>query len=229
MKKNSGTRGLWPPFVKTKTGKIMRLTFFFLLLGFMQVAASSYSQTTRLNIDMRDATVREVLQAIENQSKFRFAYSSEFIDLDRKINISIQDQEIEEILKTVFSGTSVKYEIEDRHIMLLVPGKQPANQQQKPVRGTVSDFSGAPLPGVSVVVKGTTNGMITDADGNYSLINVPENATLQFSFVGMKGQEILVTGKDNINVVLEEDAIGIEEVVAIGYGDKKFWLPGKTI
>ncbi|HBL75018.1 MAG TPA: SusC/RagA family protein [Prolixibacteraceae bacterium] len=199
----------------------MRLTFFFLLLGFMQVAASSYSQTTRLNIDMRDATVREVLQAIENQSKFRFAYSSEFIDLDRKINISIQDQEIEEILKTVFSGTSVKYEIEDRHIMLLVPGKQPANQQQKPVRGTVSDFSGAPLPGVSVVVKGTTNGMITDADGNYSLINVPENATLQFSFVGMKGQEILVTGKDNINVVLEEDAIGIEEVVAIGYGTQK--------
>jgi TonB-linked SusC/RagA family outer membrane protein len=221
MKKKSWIRGLCPPFVKTKTGKIMRLTFFFLLLGLMQVAASSYSQTTKLNLDMQNVKVGDVLQAIENQSKYRFAYSSEFIDLDRKVNISIHDQGIEEILKTLFSGTGVKYEIEDRHIMLLMSGKQPASQQQKSVKGKVTDTSGAPLPGVSVVVKGTTNGIITDFDGIYSLGNVPENGVLVFSFVGMENQEVAVAGKNTINIVLQEATIGIEEVVAIGYGTMK--------
>jgi hypothetical protein len=97
----------------------------------------------------------------------------------------------------------------------------PAIQQQKSVSGKVTDSSGSPLPGVSVVVKGTTNGTITDANGNYSLPNVPANSTLQFSFVGMKGQEIVVGGKSTINVTLEEETIGIEEVVAIGYGTVK--------
>ncbi len=221
MKKKSGIRGFWPPFVKTKTGKIMRLTFFFLLLGLMQVTASSYSQSTKLNLDMQNVKVSDVLQAIENQSKYRFAYSSEFIDLDRKINISIQDQGIEEIMKTVFSGTGIKYEIEDRHIMLLSPEKQSAIQQQKQVKGKVSDSSGISLPGVSVSIKGTTNGTITDADGNYLLNAVVPDATLIFSFVGMQTQSIVFTGQPIVNVTMEEETIGLEEVVAIGYGTQK--------
>ncbi|OFX32195.1 MAG: SusC/RagA family TonB-linked outer membrane protein [Bacteroidetes bacterium GWF2_42_66] len=91
-------------------------------------------------------------------------------------------------------------------------------QEERNVSGKVTDSSGAPLPGVTVIVKGTTQGIITDFDGKYTLANVPSDATLMFSFVGMKTQEIKVSGKSNINVVLEEEAIGIEEVVAIGYG-----------
>lgn len=94
-------------------------------------------------------------------------------------------------------------------------------QQQKKVSGKVSDGTKAPLPGVSVVVKGTTTGTITDFDGNYSLMNVPENATLQFSFVGMKSQEVSVSGKTAINVTLEDETIGLDEVVAVGYGVQK--------
>lgn len=93
--------------------------------------------------------------------------------------------------------------------------------QSKNLQGVVTLENGSPIPGVSVVVKGTTNGTITDANGNYSLSNVSENATLQFSFVGMKSQEIVVGNQSRINVVIEEDAIGIEEVVAIGYGTQK--------
>lgn len=101
-------------------------------------------------------------------------------------------------------------------------GKESLNsQQQKSVIGKVTDSTGGGLPGVSVVVKGTTTGVITDMDGKYTLSKIPEDATLQFSFVGMKTQEITVSGKTNINVVLVEESIGIEEVVAVGYGTQK--------
>ena len=96
-----------------------------------------------------------------------------------------------------------------------------SQQAGKKVSGKVTDLSGGSLPGVSVVVKGTTNGVITDNGGNFSLNNVPDNATLQFSFVGMKAQEVAVGGKSTINIQLAEETIGIEEVVAIGYGTVK--------
>ena len=121
----------------------------------------------------------------------------------------------------------MQYKIVDRYIIITDENGSNSNflengtQQQKSVSGKVTDSSGEGLPGVSVVVRGTTNGTISDANGNYSLSNVPENATLQFSFVGMKAQEIAVGGKSTLNVSMEEDAIGIEEVVAVGYGTMK--------
>lgn len=96
-----------------------------------------------------------------------------------------------------------------------------ASSQQRKVTGKVIDSSGSPLPGVSVVIKGTTTGVITDGDGIFILSSIPENATLQFSFVGMKMQEISVDGKTDINVTLVEEAIGLDEVVAVGYGTAK--------
>ncbi|MBV5314627.1 MAG: TonB-dependent receptor [Prolixibacteraceae bacterium] len=93
--------------------------------------------------------------------------------------------------------------------------------QRQNINGKVTDSAGGGIPGVSVVVKGTTTGSITDSNGNYSLTNVPVNATLQFSFVGMKSQEIAAAGKTSINVTLAEETVGIDEVVAIGYGTQK--------
>ncbi|GAP68031.1 TonB-linked outer membrane protein, SusC/RagA family [Bacteroidales bacterium 6E] len=91
-------------------------------------------------------------------------------------------------------------------------------QQVSTVTGKVTDLAGAPMPGVTVVIKSTAQGTVTSADGSYSLSNLPQNATLVFSFVGMKSQEVAVSGRSVINVVLEEETIGIMEVVAIGYG-----------
>ena len=90
--------------------------------------------------------------------------------------------------------------------------------QEKRITGIVKDQLGDPMPGVSIIIKGTTNGTTTDPDGNYSIANVPNNAILVFSFIGMETQEVSVSGKTQINVTLAEDAIGLEEVVAIGYG-----------
>lgn len=204
----------------------MKLTLCIILFSFLgAIASESYSQTTKLTLNLKNSTVRDVLGAIENQSEFFFLYSEKIIDANREVNIEERGSTIEKILDKVFAGTNVDYTVKGRQIVLTTPeannffGDSPT-QQQKSVSGKVTDSSGSPLPGVSVVVKGTTIGNITDANGNYSLSNISENATLQFSFVGMKAQEIPVGGKTSINVTLDEDAIGIEEVVAIGYGTK---------
>ena len=204
--------------------RVMKLTVFFLLVALIQVSASVYSQQTKLSISLKNATVREVLRTIEDQSEFFFLYKNENIDVNRIVNVDIKEKSVESLLDQVFKGTTVSYEVVNRQIVLI--DKQKGNlfsevQQQKSVSGKVTDSSGSPLPGVSVVVKGTTTGTITDANGNYSITNVPANATLQFSFVGMKGQEIAVTDKTSINVTMIEDAVGIDEVVAVGYGTQK--------
>mgnify|MGYP002681903602 FL=1 len=103
----------------------------------------------------------------------------------------------------------------------LADGKLETVSQQKGITGKVTDTQGLPLPGVTVLVKGTTNGTITDFDGNYTIGNVAEEAILLFSFVGMKAQEVAVAGKSTINIKLEEESIGLEEVVAIGYTTRK--------
>jgi TonB-linked SusC/RagA family outer membrane protein len=188
----------------------------------MQVSASLYSQNTKLNLDFRNTRVVDVLEAIENQSEFRFAYSAEYIDINRKVSVDVKSQSIEKTLAILFNETDVKYSINDRHIMLYREGTESGtSQQQKSVSGKVTDNAGGSLPGVSVVIKKTTTGTITDSNGNYSLSNVPENATLQFSFVGMKTQEITVGNKSVLNIVLVDETIGIEEVVAVGYGTTK--------
>ncbi|MBN2637203.1 MAG: SusC/RagA family TonB-linked outer membrane protein, partial [Prolixibacteraceae bacterium] len=93
--------------------------------------------------------------------------------------------------------------------------------QQNSVSGKVTDSNGQPLPGVAVIIKGTAQGTVTQADGSYTLPNVPTNGTLQFSFVGMVMQEIAVEGRVSINVTMEEDAVGLDEIVVVGYGTQR--------
>jgi TonB-linked SusC/RagA family outer membrane protein len=200
---------------------IMRNAVLILLISAFQVLATgSYSQTAQLSLKLKDATIKEVLTEIENQSEFYFLYNSELIDVTRKVDISVKNEKVNDILSRLFSDKEVNVSISDRHIVL-TPVAEIGAQQQKSVSGKVTDSSNQPLPGVSVVVKGTTIGAVTNADGYYSLSNIPENATLVFSFVGMKAQEIAVGSQTSINVRLEEEPFGIDEVVAIGYGTMK--------
>jgi hypothetical protein len=116
--------------------------------------------------------------------------------------------------------------------IVLSSSKNSSVSQQQPIKvsGRVNDSSGAPLPGVTVVIKGTFNGTITDVEGNYFLGDVPEDGVLVFSFVGMKTNEINVVGKSTINVTLQEESIGLDEVVAIGYGvQRKKLVTGATV
>ena len=223
MKKNK-TYGLMDDIGLLKMIKMMRFTIFILFLSLSQTfAMNSYSQQTKLSLDMRDVRVEEVIDRIEKNSEFFFMYNKNMINVDRKIDIKVEEKGVNEVLDKIFENTDISYSIKDRQILLINSrmagkGDYTVSQQQKSISGKVIDQTGASLPGVSVVVKGTTTGVITDTNGNYSLSKVPENATLQFSFVGMKMQEIAIGDKTTINVTLTEDAIAIEEVVAVGYG-----------
>lgn len=212
-----------PNRVLLKLWKIMRLSVFFLLLFVAQTfATATYSQQTRLTLKMQGAKVIDVLGKIEDESQFYFLFNQKLVDVERRVDVDVKNESVEKILNSIFGNTNVSYILKDRQIVLTTATPEmEVSQQQKSVSGKVTDSSGASLPGVSVVVKGTTKGTITDADGNYSLTNVPENATLQFSFVGMRVQEIPVAGETSVNVVMEEETIGLEEVVAVGYGVQK--------
>ncbi len=200
----------------------MKLTLCIILLSiFTTIASETYSQSKKLSLDLKNETVENVLGNIESQSDFYFLYSAELVNVNRKVNINVKESTIEQILEQLFADTDINYSIKGRQIVLSTEVISGSGQQNRSVEGKVTDSSGAPLPGVSVVIKGTTTGVITDMDGKYSLAKVPENATLQFSFVGMKTQEFLVGNKTSINIVLVEETIGLDEVVAVGYGTQK--------
>ena len=211
-------------FVLSKHRKkilIMRNTLLILLVSaFQALANSSYSQTAKLNMDMKNATVREVLSRIEEESNFYFLYNEELVDVNRKVSVSIKNESIENVLSRLFDKAEVKATINDRHIVL-TPVNSNSVQQRKNISGTVKDATGRPLPGVTIIIEGTTIGTITGVDGSYALSNVPDDGTLTFSFIGMKTLKVPVSLRTQINVMMEEETIGIEEVVAVGYGTQK--------
>jgi len=208
--------------VLLKTFRIMRITIFLLLVSILQTFANdAYSQKTRLSLDFSNTKLVDVLDEIEERSEFFFLYNEKLIDENREVTVSFNYEKIDEILNNLFEGTDVVYIIADRKIILAPDYLSEDMVQQSSVSGTVTDESGQPLPGVTVLVKGTTQGTVTNADGSYNISNVPDGAILQFSFVGMLTQEIEVGNQTEIHVTMTIDAIGIEEVVAIGYGIKK--------
>lgn len=206
----------------TKLLKTMRLCLIFLLVLATQAwATDGYSQNTRLSMNLKNTRVIDILGEIENKSEFFFLFNQKLVDVERKIDIDVNQEKIEDILAEVFTGTNVNYLIMNRQIVLTtaVPDiKDESSWQAGQISGRVIDSSGMPLPGVSVVQKGTAFGVITDMKGNFTLTNVTSTTILEFSFVGMKTVEVTVGNQTFIQVTLEEDVIGLGEVVAIGYG-----------
>lgn len=182
-------------------------------------ATNVNSQVAKVNIHLKNAPLIQVIRTIENQTDYLFVYDKNEIDLTQQVNINAEDQSVTDVLTLIFRDANVEYGMVGSNIVLM-PAKS-VLQQAQTISGRVTDSSGEPLPGVTVLIKGTTQGAITDFNGNYTISNVPGDATLQFSFVGMKTQEILAASRSSINVEMKEDAIGIEEVVAIGYGTMK--------
>lgn len=204
----------------------MKLTFIILLGCLMQVSASVYSQATKFSFNVQNTQVVDVLKEIEEKSDFRFFYQREQVDVTRKVDLNVNNRSVESILNELFKDQGVSYKVLTDNLIVLSPKGEKFSelegaQQQKTVSGKVTDSTGGPLPGATVIVKGSTNGTVTDTNGNYSLSNVPSNSILQFSFVGMKMQETPVGNKTSIDVTMTEETVGIDEVVAIGYGTQK--------
>lgn len=235
MKKKSEltiAEGLSPWWRKTLF--YMKLTNLFLFVGILQTFATvSYSQTT-ISLKIDNATVEKVLQRIEDQSEYYFLYSSKVIDVERKVNVNMENADIDKILSAIFMGTTISYKIDGRLIVLQdSQSEQPdLSVQSKPVtvRGMIESSEGTPVPGAAIVVKGTAKGTISDSEGHFILNDVPGDAVLVVSFVGMKTQEVLVSGQSQLRVIMEDETIGLGEVVAIGYGTvRRADLTGATV
>lgn len=199
---------------------IMRLTIFLLTFSLAQTFAfSGHAQRNQFTLDIRNLTIEDALYQIEQQSNYVFLYNRDRVDVDRQVTLQVKDTPIEKVLSQLFAGTQINYRIIDRQIVL--SSDQAAVQQPRTLSGKVTDATGFPLPGVTVMVKGSTIGTITNAEGEYSLKNISPETTLVFSFVGMRTREIFIGDQSTLDLVLEEESIGIEEVVAVGYGTQK--------
>lgn len=205
----------------------MRLMTIIIFFVFLIVTVGAYSQNPILSLNIKSAPVKDVLEKIEENSEYVFLYNSKLIDVSRTVSINVKDQKISDILDKLFQETDVVYTIVGRQIVLTNREDQAGflglkdGQQEKTVSGKVADMTGALISGVSVVIKNTAKGTLTDSNGAYSISGISDDAILQFSFVGMKMQEVAVRNRTAINIKLEEDQIGIEEVIAIGYGSIK--------
>jgi len=224
-KKRSSDSFLSYQIIRRKLLLRMKLIAILICIIGLTGSFASYSQQTKLSLNVKNTSVKDVLKMIEDQSDFSFMYNASKINVYREININVEQSSISNILNKIFENYNVSYKVIGRNIIISSNSEtnefSSVEQQYKTVSGKVTDNSGVPLPGVSVVIKGTSSGVITDVNGSYALLKVPENAVVVFSFVGMKRQEIVAAGKTRIDLVMQEDALDIEEVVAVGYGTQK--------
>ena len=219
-KKWKSTKALKKVFCYSKPFLIMRITAFLLLFSVVQVMAeNSYSQNTRLSLNLKDVSIENVLDEIESQSEFYFLFNQKLVNVDRKVDINAKNKQIKDILADVFASENVNCMVLDRQILLspeYMTEKVNVTRDRQPqeivVTGKVTDEDGNPLPGVNIVIKGSIIGTITDVDGKYSIEGINVDVTLVFSFIGLKIQEIAVDNQSIINVKMEKETIGIEEI-----------------
>ncbi len=206
-----------------RTMRHITIVFMCLMVSGIVSVAYAANTTDAITIATTKRSIGSIINSIEEQSSYRFFYS-ESLDLNSVRSINIENETIEGTLDKLLSETEIAYEIIGKQIVLKDKTEHFLQMQQtvqQKISGKVVDSTGSAIPGVTVVVKGTTIGTITDVNGKFSLNNVSAGAKLQFSFIGMKTKEVAVSGSKSLNVALENDSQNIEEVVAVGYGTMK--------
>jgi TonB-dependent starch-binding outer membrane protein SusC len=210
----------WHKFLLT-----MKITAFLLFFGLAgSIAGPTYSQNTKISLDMKGSTIERVLNKIEDASEFYFLYNQKLIDVDRKVDIVANDEPIKDILREIFDNT-VRIVVSDRQIVL-TPNESSTELdsllQQLTISGKITDSSnGEAMPGVNISVKGTNIGTTSGVNGFYNLSVPDRSAVLVVSFIGYVSQEIPVGNKATIDVSLMVETKGLDEVVVIGYGVQK--------
>lgn len=203
----------------------MKLACLVLLLSLSGVQAHVWSQTSMLELSVNGKSMVEAIEMLQKKTQLKFVFNHEELN-NYRVNAKIQGKTLEEALDILFSDKPLKYEITGEHVIISKTTEK--QQQQTPkmieITGTVVDENGSALPGVTIMIKGTSLGTATDVNGSFKL-QVPESNTpnnLLCSFIGMKTQEIkLVNGKTNYKIVMEDEAQKLEDVVVTGYFQRK--------
>ena len=204
--------------------RIMKITTLLLFVGILSIyAEDSYSQKARVTINEKNIRLDKVLTEIEKQTDYLFIYNDK-VETDQKVSVKANTKPVYQVLNDLFKETNVNYSMEGSHIILSNRNEPEVSfvntplQEGKTITGKVQDEQGEPLVGVSVAVKGTTTGTVTDINGGYTLKVTNPNATLFFSFIGFLSQEVELKGQSTVNITLAEDVKMLDEIVVVGYG-----------
>ena len=211
MKKKS-MKGIVMSFLNINSLRKMKLIVLLAAIALFQLSATeSYAQNTKITLSMKNATLIEAIKQIEKQTEFVFFYNNAEIDMNRIVNIHINNGNIKEFLNKELAGYN--YRIENNKIVL-TPN---VTQQNAKIKGKVTDASGVPIIGANVTESGTSNGTITDVDGTFTL-DVKAGAQLKVSYIGYLSKMVLVDNKTSFSIQLSEDTQTLDEVVVVGYG-----------
>lgn len=205
---------------------ILQLSVLFSFLNMEIVwAENTYAQSTLISLKLQNEAITKVLEMVEQQTDFTFVYDSKMINIDKKVSVNVEGQSIFDILNQLFKNTDIAYTVINKKI-ILNKKMELVKLQEKKITGTIKDETGEPIVGANVIVKGTTNGTVTNLNGEYNL-NVSTGDVLQISYIGYILQEIPVGNSSILNVTLKQDTQKLEEVVVVGYGiQKKTTLTG---
>ena len=214
---------LYPQKLRTnRIYKIMKIT---LTLAFVSIfsmfAGNIHSQNARITFTKNNATLESVLNEIENQTDYLFIINSN-IDTHQKVSVRADDTPVSKVLDELFHDTEVHYTMEGSHIVLSNKPQPAILQQTRKITGRILDENGEPLIGVSVMLKGTSNGTITNIDGDYTLSgDITDKSVLEVTYIGMKKQEITVGNRTRINITMISDNEMLDEVIVVGYGTQR--------
>ncbi|MBD9295078.1 MAG: SusC/RagA family TonB-linked outer membrane protein, partial [Bacteroidales bacterium] len=208
-----------PSQSKTFSNKLLCIAVMLLMPCF---AISALAQEARISLNMQNATLRDVIAKIENQSKVYFTYNHNQIDVNKTVSINATDQTLNQVLEQLFIGSDTGYKVEDGHIVLF---KKDAPQvvaagQKRTIKGIITDDKGVPVIGASILEKNTLNGTVTEIDGTYTM-TLEKTDVIVVSCIGYATKEITVGNQSTIDVVLSEDTRLLDEVVVVGYGTQK--------
>ena len=208
-----------PSQSKTFSNKLLCIAVMLLMPCF---AISALAQEARISLNMQNATLRDVIAKIENQSKVYFTYNHNQIDVNKTVSINAADQTLNQVLEQLFIGSDTGYKVEDGHIVLF---KKDAPQvvaagQKRTIKGIITDDKGVPVIGASILEKNTLNGTVTEIDGTYTM-TLEKSDVIVVSCIGYATKEITVGNQSTIDVVLSEDTRLLDEVVVVGYGTQK--------
>ena len=230
MKKNNALGNNLTDNVPIKHFLLIMRTTLILLFAFVfcTMAETGHSQNARVTINKRNATLKDVLNEIESQTDYLFIYSNE-VNTATGVSLKAKHQTVANVLTSLLKNKDIDYSMEGNHIILSTVenivsinnlNAAKAQQQKKRITGSVVDDHGEPIIGANIVETGTTNGTVTDYDGNFSL-EVANNATVRISYIGYHEQDIPTAGKTSFSIILKEDTQALDELVVIGYGSTR--------
>ncbi|MDR0421424.1 MAG: TonB-dependent receptor [Proteiniphilum sp.] len=211
------------------------MTLFLLFFGILfSQAATGYSQDADLTLNMKSTSIKAICEEIEKQSDYRFIFAGNAAgSINKKVNLSANARNIDEVLRSILSDTKLAYRILDNQIVIYsdeakstpeevasIVSELIIRQQKKQISGRVVDEQGEPVIGANIVEKGTSNGTVTGMDGDFA-ISAEDNAVLQISYIGYLAQEVNTAGKTALNITLSEDTQTLDDLVIVGYGIQK--------